>query len=71
MKGLIMGDENLEKLISLAHKVANPYKFCVYVLSVLLLASMAINVYLFTNNSVDLDLYAESNSDSTINQSNG
>jgi hypothetical protein len=71
MKGLIMGDENLEKLISLANRIAKPYKFCVYVLSILLLLSMGINLYLFTNNSVDLDLYAESNSDSTINQSNG
>lgn len=60
----------LEKLIELAHKVAAPYKFCVWVLSILLLISMGINVYIFMFGGVDLDIYADRNFESEINQTN-
>lgn len=59
----------LEKIIELAHKVAAPYKFCVWVLTVLLLLSMGANIYMFTNRGIDLDIYADRNVESEINQS--
>lgn len=44
-----MNKENdLEKLIRLAHVVAKPYLIAVWVLSVLLLLSVGANVYLAT-----------------------
>lgn len=60
----------LEKLIELAHKVAAPYKFCVWVLTILLAISMGINVYLIMFAGVDLDLYSETAIESEINQTN-
>ena len=39
---------DLEKLITLAHVVAKPYKITVFILSILLLISVCANVYLAT-----------------------
>lgn len=60
----------LDNLIKLAYKVAAPYKFCIWLLSILLVISMGINVYLVMFSGVDLDLYADRNSESEINQTN-
>lgn len=60
---------DLEKIIELAEKLAKPYRIVSAVLAVLLLISMLINAYLFTN-SVSITLEADSNSMSEINQHN-
>lgn len=68
-----LGDINLEKIIDLAHKVADEpiraYKFCVRLLSVLLLISMGVNVYLISRN-VNISFDADYNVESDINQVN-
>lgn len=60
----------LDNLIKLAYKVAAPYKFCIWLLSILLLISMGINVYLIMFAGVNLDLYSETAIESEINQTN-
>lgn len=60
---------DLEKIIELAERLAKPYRIVSAVLAVLLLISMLINAYLFTN-SVSITLEADSNSMSEINQHN-
>lgn len=60
----------LDNLIKLAYKVAAPYRFCIWVLSVLLIISMGINVYLIMFAGVDLDLYSETAVESEIKQTN-
>lgn len=59
----------LEKLIELAHKVAAPYKFCVWVLSVLLVFSLALNAYL-ASKEFNITFDADENSESEIIQTN-
>lgn len=65
----IRGDINLEKLITLAHKVAAPYKFCVWLLAVLLLISVLGNVYLATR-TFNISFDADYNTESDIDQIN-
>lgn len=60
---------DLDKIIELAERLAKPYRIVSAVLAVLLLISMLINAYLFTN-SVSITLEADSNSMSEINQHN-
>lgn len=60
----------LDNLIKLAYKVAAPYRFCIWVLSILLTISMGINVYVFTVGGIDLDLYSEDVNESEITQTN-
>ena len=60
----------LDNLIKLAYKVVAPYKFCIWLLSILLLISMGINVYLIMFAGVNLDLYSETAIESEINQTN-
>ena len=60
----------LEKLIELAHKVAAPYKFCVWVLSVLLAISMGINVYVFVFSGPTITFGSDYNVESDIDQIN-
>jgi hypothetical protein len=60
---------DLEKIIEIAERLAKPYRIVSAVLAVLLLISMLINAYLFTN-SVSITLEADSNSMSEINQHN-
>lgn len=63
------GDEQLEKLISMAHKIADPYRFCCVLLSVLLVISILGNIYLYTKGSTVI-LDADDNIESDINQTN-
>lgn len=60
---------DLEELIKLAHKVAAPYKFCVWLLSILLAISLAGNIYLATR-SFNITFEADENIESDINQTN-
>ena len=60
---------DLEKIIEIAERLAKPYSTVSKILAVLLLISMLINAYLFTN-SVSITLKADSNSMSEINQHN-
>ena len=62
-------ENELEKLIRLAHVVAKPYLIAVWVLSVLLLLSVGANVYLATQ-TTEITFDANENSFSTINQKN-
>lgn len=65
-----MSKENdLEKLIRLAHVVAKPYFIAVWVLSVLLLISVGANVYLATVENV-ITIDADNNVESYVEQSN-
>lgn len=65
-----MSKENdLEKLIRLAHVVAKPYLIAVWVLSVLLLISVGANVYLATVENV-ITIDADNNVESYVEQSN-
>lgn len=63
-------EDELDKLIRLSYVVAKPWRICTWLLAVLLIGSLAINAYLITNNSVTLDLYADSNVESDITQHN-
>lgn len=62
-------ENDLEKVIRLAHVVAKPYYIAVWVLSVLLLLSVAGNVYLATvENEVIIEHTADfNNSDNNDN----
>lgn len=60
---------DLEKIIEIAERLAKPYRIVSVILAVLLLISILINAYLFTN-SVSITLEADSNSMSEINQHN-
>lgn len=62
-------ENDLEKLIRLAHVVAKPYLIAVWVLSVLLLLSVGANVYLATQDVV-VSLDANADHQSTIEQNN-
>ena len=56
-------ENELEKLIRLAHVVAKPYLIAVWVLSILLLLSVGANVYLATvENEFIIDADADHNS---------
>ena len=64
-----MNKENdLEKLIRLAHVVARPYLIAVWVLSVLLLLSVGANVYLAT---VEKEVVIEQDNDFSDFNTNG
>lgn len=59
----------LDNLIKLAHKVAAPYKFCVWLLAVLLVISLALNAYLATK-EFNITFGADDNAESEIIQTN-
>ena len=68
---------NLEKIIEVSHKIADPYiksaeawKFCCKVLAVLLVLSVGANIYLATIEN-EIILEADYNTESFINQNNG
>ena len=64
-----MSKENdLEKLIRLAHVVAKPYLIAVWVLSVLLLISVGANVYLAT---IEKEVVIEQDNDFSDFNTNG
>lgn len=62
-------ENDLEKLIRLAHVVAKPYLIAVWVLSALLLISVGANVYLATIENV-ITIDADNNVESYVEQSN-
>lgn len=66
---MIKDPEVLEKVIEMAQKVAEPYKFCCKLLSVLLIISLLANVYLYTHGS-EILFEADDNIESDINQTN-
>lgn len=70
----VKGDETLEKIIDLAHKVADEpiraYKFCVKLLSILLLVSMCANVWLLIKGGPKITFGADYNVESDIDQTN-
>lgn len=47
-----MEDDNLKKLIELSHIVAKPWRITTYIFAVLLLLSVAGNIYLATQDNV-------------------
>lgn len=59
---------DLEKLISLAHVVAKPYKITVWILSALLLLSVSANVYLAT---IENEVIIEQDNDFSNYNKNG
>ena len=61
-------ENDLEKLIRLAHVVAKPYLIAVWVLSVLLLLSVGANVYLAT---VEKEVIIEQDNDLSDFNNNG
>jgi hypothetical protein len=68
---------NLEKIIEVSHKIADPYvksaeawKFCCKVLAVLLVLSVGANIYLATIEN-EIILEADYNTGRFINQNNG
>lgn len=61
---------DLEKIIELAKILARPYKITTYILAVLLLLSIAGNIYLATQ-EIEVVLEADENTESVINQKQG
>ena len=61
---------DLEKIIELAKEIARPYKITTYILAVLLVLSIAGNIYLATQ-EVEVVLEADENTESVINQKQG
>jgi len=61
-------ENDLEKLIRLAHVVAKPYKITVWILSALLLLSVSANVYLAT---IENEVIIEQDNDFSNYNKNG
>ena len=60
---------DLEKIIELAKEIARPYKITTYILAVLLVLSIAGNIYLATDTNY-ITIEAADNTSSNVNQSN-
>lgn len=61
---------DLEKIIELAKEIARPYKITMYILAVLLIASVIGNIYLATK-EIEVNIEADQNSESVITQTQG
>lgn len=60
---------DLEKIIELAKMLAKPYKTTTFILAILLVLSLACNIYLATQ-EIEVYFDANDNIESNINQTN-